>query len=470
MEEVIMLDAETMHRLAKMALDAGEANSPEAAVALFKQYRIRISLGRGWAASLAGQACMLTALNTSVRAFLGGVEVQGDLDQKLSVPLFEGRRARDVIEELGGHTCTDAGARLPTLVIGETPAEPADGFRLQLGWNGWCAWAAPAQRAGEVTAARDNPLAGVAAAALGVSEAFLFVRGDLLEAGNRTVGLSLWNPLAIGDWRDHGGPDLQYLPKALWLIGLGHLGQAYAWTLSMLPYPAASRPHLVLQDFDKAAKSNLSTCMLLGPTDIGKRKVRLVAERLEQAGFSTDLVERRFSANHRVLSDEPTVGLMGVDNISARRCIDTAGFDLVVEAGLGSGYRDFRNIRTHTFPGPRTASQVWPAEAGAQAAAELNETYKRLAQERGDLCGMTMLASRAVATPFVGSLAATLALAEVMRPLHGGGIHAVLDIQMKNPAFRMGADPVRQGGLMPAFLEAHWPAALARRRAVAVPE
>ena len=36
------------------------------------------------------------------------------------------------------------------------------------------------------------------------------------------------------------------------------------------------------------------------------------------------------------------------------------------------------------------------------------------------------LASRAVATPFVGALAAALVLAEIIRPLHGGGVHSTL--------------------------------------------
>lgn len=452
----MMQDAESMHRLAKIALDAGEVDSPDAALALFSRYRLRIHLGHGWADTLAGQACFLSAMNTSARAFLGGVEVHGDLDAVLNVPLFDGRRSCDVVEELGGVIASTPVTNQPTITIGEAPQDLPKGFCVRLGWDGWCASIAPADQRRSLACRRDNPIAGVAAAALGVNEAFLYVRGDLLEAGHRTVGLSLWNPLAVGDWRVHDGPDLQYLPQALWLVGLGHLGQAYAWTLAMLPYPKA-RAHLVLQDFDKAAKSNLSTCMLLSAADLGKRKVRVVAERLERAGFTTALVERRFGPDHRVLAGEPTTALIGVDNVAARRDLDTANFSSVVEAGLGSGFRDFRNIRTHTFPGPRQPSRIWTADAGAQAGVELNDAYKKLAAERGDLCGMTLLASRAVATPFVGTMAATLVLAEVIRPLHGGGIHAALDLQMKNLAFRIGSAPTRYEGLPTAYVEAEFP-------------
>lgn len=446
---MISLDAESMHRLAKMALDAGEVASPEEALELFSRYRLRLHLGDGWADTLAGQACFLTALNTAARAFLGGVEVSGDLSPVLGVPLYEGRVAQGIVTELGGDVTKSAASNLPTLVLGAVPSTLLPGFCVRMSWDYWRASITPVDGDAGLICVSDNPLAGVAAAALGVNEAFLHIRGDLPDAGYRTVGLSLWQPLAVSDWHaeTHRGPALQYLPKSLWLVGLGHLGQAYAWTLGMLPYPVEGRPHLVLQDFDKAANSNLSTCMLLSAGDLGKRKVRHIAQRLEAVGFTTDLVERRFGPNHRLMTDEPTTALFGVDNVTARRDLDSAGFTFVVEAGLGSGYRDFRNIRTHTFPGPRRPCEAWTADAAAQSIVELNDAYKRLADERNDLCGMTQLASRAVATPFVGALAATLVLSEVIRALHGGLVFPTLDLQMKNLRYRTGSESFAYRGL-----------------------
>lgn len=453
------LDAESMHRLAKMALDTGEAASPEEALELFSRYRLRLHLGDGWADTLAGQACFLTALNTAARAFLGGVEVCGDLSPVLRVPLFDGRRASEVINDLGGVVTANAASDSPTLVLGQAPLGLSPNFCSLLSWDAWCAAVTPMATGRGLACRADNPLAGVAAAALGVNEAFLHARGDLPDAGHRTVGMSLWDPLAVADWcgEANRGPALQYLPKSLWLVGLGHLGQAYAWTLGMLPYPTEGRPHVVLQDFDKAAESNLSTCLLLTANDLGKRKVRLVGQRLEAVGFTTDLVERRFGPNHQVLGDEPATALFGVDNLPARRDLDSAGFAMVVEAGLGGGYRDFRNIRTHSFPGPRKPSAIWTTEAGAVVAVELNDVYKKLAQERKDPCGMTQLASRAVATPFVGALAATLVLSEVIRPLHAGGIYPTLDLQMKNLRFRTGPAPLAYRGMPTPHVQAVYP-------------
>ena len=50
------LDAESMHRLAKMALDAGEVASPEEALEMFSRYRLRPSM-------------VLTSFRTSFQSF-----------------------------------------------------------------------------------------------------------------------------------------------------------------------------------------------------------------------------------------------------------------------------------------------------------------------------------------------------------------------------------------------------------------
>lgn len=67
---------------------------------------------------------------------------------------------------------------------------------------------------------------------------------------------------------------------------------------------------------------------------------------------------------------------------------------------------------------------------------------------------MTLLASRAVAPPFAGALAAVLALAQVTRSLHGGLVHAALDVQMKSLRHRTSAAPAVYSGLAPAFVHA----------------
>lgn len=92
-------------------------------------------------------------------------------------------------------------------------------------------------------------LAAIAAAAIGISEAFSTVHPKAgSDAGFRTIELNLWNP--NGPTEDTR-PALTYARHAWWLIGLGHLGQAYAWVVIWLNYetlghrdrPPGHRPH-----------------------------------------------------------------------------------------------------------------------------------------------------------------------------------------------------------------------------------
>jgi hypothetical protein len=85
-------------------------------------------------------------------------------------------------------------------------------------------------------------LSPMVAAALVINEAFPHVSGEMPSAGRRDAGLDLWNLGRSADWLTAhvDAPVLRYLPSRLWLLGLGHLGQAYLWGLGLLPYAAAA--------------------------------------------------------------------------------------------------------------------------------------------------------------------------------------------------------------------------------------
>ncbi len=84
---------------------------------------------------------------------------------------------------------------------------------------------------------------------LAVAEVFQRLRGNL--AGDRDVGLSLWDPRA--PWRSSSGPAVWVAPSKLWVLGLGHLGRAFLWTLGLLPFERPTDVELTLQDFDRLA-------------------------------------------------------------------------------------------------------------------------------------------------------------------------------------------------------------------------
>src|SRR3546814_10433707 len=79
----------------------------------------------------------------------------------------------------------------------------------------------------------------------------------------------------------------------------------------------------------------------------------------ERHGFATSIQERPFPADFKRQPDEPAIALCGLDNAVGRQALDRVGFDLIVEAGLGRGHRDFRTMRLHVLPGRRAAADIW---------------------------------------------------------------------------------------------------------------
>jgi hypothetical protein len=91
-----------------------------------------------------------------------------------------------------------------------------------------------------------------------------------------------------------------------------------------------------------------------------------------------------------------------------------------------------RTIRLHTLPGTRPADEIWNPAAPADDVID-RPAYKKLLKD-GDLdkCGVTLLAGKAVGAPFVGAVAASLAISEVLRLLHGGKLHQLIDLDLQS--------------------------------------
>jgi hypothetical protein len=229
---------------------------------------------------------------------------------------------------------------------------------------------------------------------------------------------------------------LRYLPSSLWLIGLGHLGQAYLWALGLLPYPKPTGAALILQDTDAITPSTWSTSVLTDTAMAGVMKTRAMANWAEQRSFGTRIHERLFDSSFTRQDDEPAIGLCGIDNALGRRALDRVGFDFVVEAGLGRGHRDFRTIRLHTLPGSRPAADIWKFGADGEDVSDRAAYQRMLKDGELDQCGVTLLAGKAVGAPFVGAVVACFAIAEVLRLLHGGPLHHLIDLDLQSPEHR----------------------------------
>jgi hypothetical protein len=429
--------ADKLHRLVKQALDSGAAASIAEAEAMFAGYRVALRIDNADARDLHRQAALLTAVALARRVFLGGVSVSMPPDTPLLAPLPFGRTLADAVRALGGGVGAPAGG-VPLIDIGRAPCARCAPFHIRAQFAGWRGGIAPAHAEVSPDPAPVMPLAPMLAAALAVNEAFLFVSGHTGFAGRRSVGVSLWNPAPRADWLAAPGdePELHLLPSRLWLIGLGHLGQAYLWALGLLPYARPADLGLVLQDVDIITPSTESTSVLSDAALIGQKKTRAMAAWAERRGFATAIHERLFDASFTRQPDEPAVALCGLDNGLGRQALDQVGFDFVVEAGLGRGHRDFRAIRLHTLPASRSAAQIWRTD-GEGEQVEDRPAYTRML-DRGELdrCGVTLLAGKAVGAPFVGAVAATLAISEVLRLLQGGPVHELIDLDLKSPEYR----------------------------------
>ncbi|MGH9947632.1 MAG: ThiF family adenylyltransferase [Pyrinomonadaceae bacterium] len=454
--------SDNLSRTIKLAVDSGEAATLEEAAAIFEGYAIRIHVGPDVADSATLQATLLTAVNAARRCFLGGVEVVGCADVPLRVPLDNYVSLRDAVAGVGGHPQITSGKIMPEIVVGDVNTTVLTGdFGVRTTFEGWTGAVAPVADKLRLTEQTEFTPAGVLAGALAVSEAFQYVRGRNAYAGKRAVGLSLWDP-SNSDFfspNTYHGPALELLPSNLWIIGLGHLGQAVLWTLGFLPFSRPDEVRLVLQDTDKLVPANDSTSPLTDRSKLKQYKTRAMAAWAEGRGFTTMVVERLFANDFKINSDEPRLAICGIDNAIARRVVEDVGFDHVIEAGLGKGGEEYLAFQMHTFPGGKKAANTWtefvkaPPDA-EQAVPPSVPAYNALATSGFDNCGLTLLANRSVGAAFVGLFTSTLVIAEVLRRLAGGRAYDVIDGSLRDLSALTAVEKGKVGTFNPGYTHA----------------
>lgn len=437
-------DRDSLHRTAKLLVDSGRASSPDEAVAILEGFVLQVDVGPAIENIPAAQAALGTLVNAGHRAFLGGVAVRAEEDSVLTEGWVAGRPLSTAVAELGGRMTEALSPDLPTIVVGEPTRQSTGRIVLWTTCGGWAGGVV--EDPGDRLDGDGMILSGVLAGALGVSESFQHVLGSP-RAGRRNAGLSLWRPDLPWHDPDGAGPPLGWLPAALWLLGLGHLGQGYAWSLGWLPYAAPTDVVVFLMDTDIIISGNKATGLLLRDHDLGHRKTRVVATRLEDdLGMRTAIVERHFDNTLWPIDDEPLLALAGFDHPGPRRQLggERSGesrFRRVVDAGLGSGPVEYLDMLIHTFPSqldPATAfpDRERPRLSMPSAYTTEIERMIEVGTDVGDAtCGMTEIAGISVAAAFVGATAGTLVIGDVLRHMHGGREVAVLSLDLRSPAY-----------------------------------
>ena len=361
-------------RISKLLVDRDDLSVRDA-LAHRKGQRITLVCGRDVSTSYTLQVAVLTAAALIKRCFPGAMRVVLD-DRLAASPLLSWRsmgltfgpalaqiaKTRRLFSNHSreGH-CETA------IVFGDASAPNR---ALRVTFDGWIAAAGPADTVDRLPEREDGVLAGILAASLAVSEIFMSVMGVSVEATRRPISLSLWQPDADVRVPEARGVPVEFLPSALWILGLGHLGNAYLWALAALRYRDPGEVEIVLNDFDRVESENVETGLLFTSAARGRFKTRVCSEWLERRGFRTKLVERRFNERFRCQTDEPRLALCGFDNNVARRCLESAEFHRVIEGGLGGKVDNFDTLAVHTFPQSRRAQELWPDFSSAEEAAD----------------------------------------------------------------------------------------------------
>lgn len=385
-----------LSRIAKLLVDAEGIGFDEAERRL-RAMTLEIIFGAG-ADNPAGHAAVLTAFATGRRTFVGGVRVTGDLTRPLQSPLFDCATIGEAIVEIG--VSGFDGPPAVTISIG------ADGGPaiITAWWDGWRVGVRFCQDG--KGGSSDNPLTGIAAGAHAVGAAFQTIRGRSVLPAD----IDLWPG---GD----ASPIFAdvFLPSALWLIGLGNLGQAFLWSLAALPYADRAKCLLLLQDFDRVSEENWGTSILVPDGRFGGLKTKMAETWAAARGFEVRRIDRQLRDDLRVGDDEPRLALSGLDKIASRRSLAKTGFDAVVDVGLGRTASDFDRYRVSVFDRTTSIDAHFAglSDPSAKADAPDRPAYAQLRAQIGQ-CGAAEIGNASVAVPYVSAIAGATAIARAI--------------------------------------------------------
>ena len=426
---------DTFSRVQKLLVDR-DGVDPATVRELLRSRTVTLVCGAEVGSSPTFQAAVLTAANVAGRCFPGTVRldlVGGDLP--LCIPCPHASTLAQAVRTVAPPDA-DAGKAGDVQIVFGTRPECRTGLRVT--FQGWSAVVAPLKWGLRLPEVHHCALAGVVGGALAVGEVFLDLVGVSVEASRRVIGLSLWRPDLRWDHSQSVGVPVEYLPGEFWSLGVGHLGQAYLWCLGLLPYSDPSEVEVILNDFDKVVPANLDTGLLTKLSDVKELKTRIACAWLRGLGFRPRLVERAFDKGTVRQREEPVLALCGFDGRGPRHLLDAAGFDRVIECGLGGSAADFDVLDFHTLGNPTTpAAELWPETSdppnrGHSEATVLDNAYYRSVRDRLG-CGHMQLAGVSVAVPFMGAIAGGFVVAEAIRMLHEGVRCRRLRFQLRSP-------------------------------------
>lgn len=400
-------------RVAKFFADSGTAKTFAEADRLLDTFAVTVHVEN--AAMRYDQVLLYTFVNIAHRCFRGGIRVIGDTHAINQIRGIPGETVGDACRYLGASEKNQEFEETPIVAINATYS-PSKNTVFYPVYGHW--WAGVYRNA-PVQKMPGGELGAVLAAGLTASALFTYFERNRAAHCVRPHYLSLWNDEARFGFAplESDGPPVHFLPAELWLLGLGHLGQAYAWLLGVLPYPEQHDGRIVVQDDQRLQAENYATSVLFFRGQCDQFKTDTVKKWLGNCGFDVFRIERRLGPQFHRETEDPAICLAGLDRPEPRRWLEQAGFDMICDGGIGATARSSRAIRINTLPGPDPAIKLWPDIPAGNL--PKGSAYEELSRIGVDNCGIAQVAGRAVAIPFVGSVVSTAVLAQILKPLHG---------------------------------------------------
>lgn len=378
------------------------------------------------------QVSFLTAVNIAKRVFLGGVKCvfPNDVPNLLD---FGNKDFSKLVERFGGTLSVNdlPGKSQIKILFGIECFDNNCIESVASGWRGGLNFYGQERIVlGEVNS--QIFLGSIAAASLACYKAFSKIYKLQEEGIDLNLGISLWNLNSGDDWAkmDNDGPTKIYLPRNLWILGLGHLGQAYIWSMGLMGVKSPDSITFLLQDYQTIDKENIGPQVLSSSKYFGYPKTRPCISYLEDFGFKTRIVEKPFQKEdleNEWVQDFKFL-LNGVDNIPTRKAINKEFLDLFIDAATNGRLSLFdsftmRNVKfTNKEP-----DELWPSNGDKEEIFHPNLFQKN---EKKRICGK--LTNYNIATPFVGLFGSTIVIAELLRALNKGRRYSIVSLQMRD--------------------------------------
>jgi molybdopterin/thiamine biosynthesis adenylyltransferase len=381
--------------------------------------------------SLTEQIAYITAVNIANRVFRGGVNciLPEDVPNLL---VLKAVSFEDLVIQYGGLLATDTPDKNEVkLLFG---FECYDENCLEVVAEGWRGGVNLFNQQRVTFTKKDNPIslgpvaAGSLACYFAFCKIFKLTGSDLLI----NTGVSLWNINSGTEWHkdSNDGPRNINMPRKIWALGLGHLGQAYLWTLGLMPFTNPSNVLFLLQDDDTVENENIGSQVLCSDSNIGFPKTRACLKFLEDLNFRTQIIEKRFllgNFEEKWLKEFPFL-LNGVDNAETRRNINKNYLKLFLDGATNgsSSLFDSFTIKNVTYI-EKEADILWPLAEPDEIVLHKN-LYERYNKE--NKCGI--LTNIGVSVPFVGLFGATLVIGELIRSMNHGTIYSIVSLRMSD--------------------------------------